>query len=131
MEMLTLTVSGDGLTALPDTIAENLGGHLVQVQDTVWIVFSEKWYLRTFSQLMSAVICAFVGEDTCSIHVVTGGGGYGVFNSSFGAEKSRNHDLLSLMKAICHENTWDIGTHNPRIEADAATPSEGDASDEE
>ncbi len=116
MKMLALTVSGDGLRALPDAIADRLGGRPLQVQETVWMVFSEKWYLRTFSQLMSAIICTFVGEDRCSIHMVSGGGGYGVLNSSFGAEESRNHDLASLLEKICHENSWDIAAHNPGVE---------------
>jgi len=102
------TIHGEGVEELPEAIRRGLPGAELRNQGDVRIVFAERYYLRNNSNLLTVAICRPTSPHEYHVMVVTGGGATGFLNITWGAEGSRNKQVLRTIEDICTDNGWEV-----------------------
>jgi hypothetical protein len=107
-----ITIDGDNLTTLPDLLLRELGDCYVYTSKDVTVLFNEHYFLRTDSQLMTAVVLNFATPGKCEVEIVSGGGKAGMLLAlDWGAERSRDGAVADRLRAICTDRGWTFQPH--------------------
>ena len=62
--------------------------HISTSKNATYVFIVEQFYMRTLSNLTITVVFERLREDIIKIHVMVSGGGTGLFQLSYGAERS-------------------------------------------
>ena len=111
MQGVRITIDGDNLTSLPDRLLREFGDCYVYTSKDVTVLFNEHYFLRTNSDLMTAVILNFATPGKCEVEVISGGGGQGLASFDWGAESNRDDAVADMLRAICTERGWTFQPH--------------------
>jgi len=76
--------------------------------DHVTIFTTEKYFLRTNSNLLSVIIVDCTDQSRITIEIISGGGGSGLLQMGLGSEESANKQILKICRKICDSNSWSI-----------------------
>lgn len=89
-------------------LSSDIQNSKLQPAENIHILISEKYYFRTNSQLMACLILKIEDENNCVIDIVAGGGGQGLLDSTWGAEKKRVKEIVDEIEKICEHRGWEI-----------------------
>jgi molybdopterin biosynthesis enzyme MoaB len=108
MVVVRLRIEGQDLGGLVDLLESGLAGRYVSASEELVVLASERFYLRTGSDLLTVVILKLLAKDRYEVEVITGGGGTGPFGITFGAEKHRSSKVVEALEEICRANSWTL-----------------------
>jgi hypothetical protein len=108
MDSKRLIVKGNNVSKILELLSNDIRHYDLQPAEDIYVFMSEKYYFRNNSQLMTCVILKIEDQNNCIIDIVAGGGGQGLFNSSWGAETSRIEEIADEIKDICVDKGWKI-----------------------
>ncbi len=108
MEELGMTISGKGVDRLSLLITSEMRRANVTQEGDVTLILDERFYFRGMSSLLTVITLRLAGSSECHVKVITGGGGYGLFNLTMGTERDRNRDMLLLLEELCANHGWDM-----------------------
>lgn len=101
-------IKGNNINEIINLISEDLITISFNPAEKVHVFISEKYYLRTNSQLMACLIIKIEDEYNAIIDVVTGGGASGMLDLDLGAEGSRSKGIEDILKKIAEIKSWDL-----------------------
>ncbi|KAB3527599.1 hypothetical protein [Alkaliphilus serpentinus] len=105
MDAYSIRIEGERVGEIIDMVE---GDFKFQPSANVYVYYSEKYYLRNDSNLLSSFIIKLQGDNICIIDIIAGGGGTGLFGFTLGAETSRVNEVIRYFEAICKEKGWSI-----------------------
>lgn len=109
MEQIEFTVHGEDAWRIPRAIKGYPGNKRVDYDgDGFAVIVTEQYYFRTNSNLQTTTIFELLGDDSCKVTLVTGGGGAGLLQHDWGSESTESNDLVQKIEDFCEENELEI-----------------------
>lgn len=109
MERIEFTVHGERVSELPRAIGGYPEDKRVDYDGNgVYVVATEKYYLRTNSNLQATTIFDLVDETTCVVAVLSGGGGSGLLQRDLGTESAESRRLVRKIEDFCASNGLEV-----------------------
>jgi hypothetical protein len=91
---------------LLNAIKAELSDYYFYITDNIAMFITQKYFLRVNSNLMSVIILNFSDRYSVKIEVISGGGGAGLLQISWGSEGSANNSIINFFKKVCEANAW-------------------------
>lgn len=108
MRAVELIVEGADLESFPDLLAGAFPKGLTYYSEKIFILATERYYLKANSNILSTVILDFTEANKCKIVIISGGGGAGPLEKIWGLENNRNETIMKDIRKICREKNWTI-----------------------
>jgi len=104
-----IVIKGNELDIIIDELKANINNYYLYEEGSLYIFITEKYFLRTMSDMTTTIILNYYEEGSCDIEIISGGGTDGV--TDWGAESDRNNGISNFLKELSTKNKWDIEGH--------------------
>ena len=108
MKRKDIIIKGKEVNRLVTLLNSNFNTYTFQPSENIYIFFIEKYYFRINSTLMASIIVNLKNENICEINIISGGGGQGMLDGDWGAEKNSIEKISKSIIQMCNENNWEI-----------------------
>ena len=111
MVNIEYTITGESAHNLPELLKKEFSissEYSYSCMGTCHIFIFEEYYLRTNSNLISLILANSEDIDKCTIKLISGGGGTGIFSNDWGSEKNSLYDKFLRVSSVCSEKKWSI-----------------------
>lgn len=109
METVELVVRGENARNVPGAIDGYPPERRTDYEGSgFYVITTEKYYLRTNSNLQATTIFELVDDTTCEVTIIAGGGGSGLLQSTIGSEWTEGEKLVRKIEDYCEEHDLDV-----------------------
>ena len=106
MEVSRLSIEGTNRASLVDSLKKELPDYYMYISKNVFIFTTQKFYLRTSSNLLSVIILDYKDRHRCNVEIISGGGGSGLLQITLDSESSSNNEIINVFEKICGSYGW-------------------------
>ena len=97
MEVSRLSIERTDRASLVDSIKKEFPDCYMYISENAFIFTTQKFYLRTSSNLLSVIILDYKDRHRCNVEIISGGGGAGLLKITLGSDRSRNNEIINFL----------------------------------
>ena len=114
MQTSEFIVRGDGAESLPEAYDDIADKNRADYEgEDFTVVTTEKYYLRTNSNLQATTVFEMVEPDACKVAIHSGGGGSGILQATLGSEATEASRLSGKITSYCERHDLEIEDPSP------------------